>query len=60
LLAQLAGTVGWLTTLDESELTDREQALQQAVLDDGRLAAALVDHDAAALLAREGLEKDLR
>jgi hypothetical protein len=60
LLAQLAGTVGWLTTLDETELTDRERALQQAVLGDGRLAAALLDHDAEALLAGEDFEKDLR
>jgi Phosphotransferase enzyme family len=50
LLAQLAGIVGWLTTLDETELTDREHALQQAVLGDGRLLAALDDHDAEALL----------
>jgi streptomycin 6-kinase len=51
LLAQLAGTVGWLTTLNAEELTDRERALQEAVLGDGRLAAALVDHEVEALLA---------
>jgi streptomycin 6-kinase len=60
LLAQLAGTVGWLSNLDETELTDREHALQEAVLGDGRLLAALVDHDAEALLAGERFEKDLR
>ncbi len=50
LLAQLAGTVGWLTTLNETELTDRERALREAVFDDGRLAAALDDHDVETLL----------
>jgi hypothetical protein len=51
LLAQLAGTVGWLTRLDAAELTDRERALQEGVLGDGRLAAALLDHDVEAVLA---------
>jgi Phosphotransferase enzyme family len=50
LLAWLAGTVGWLTSLDATELTDRERALQQAVLADGRLVAALLDHDVGAVL----------
>jgi hypothetical protein len=50
LLAWLAGTVGWLTSLDATELTGRERALQQAVLADGRLVAALLDHDVNALL----------
>jgi hypothetical protein len=50
LLAVLAGTVGWLTNLDPSELADRERALQEAVLADGPLVAALLDHDAIALL----------
>jgi thiamine kinase-like enzyme len=51
LLIWLAGTVGWLTQLDESALTERERALRQAILDEGRLAAALVDHDAETVLA---------
>jgi hypothetical protein len=50
LLALLAGTVGWLTSLDATELTGRERALQQAALADGRLVAALLDHDVNALL----------
>jgi hypothetical protein len=49
LLALLAGTVGWLTRLNRSELTDRERALQHAALADGRLVAALLDQDLAAL-----------
>jgi hypothetical protein len=52
LLAVLAGTVGWLTSLDVNELSDRERALQEAVLTDGRLSAALLDHDVGALLAQ--------
>jgi Ecdysteroid kinase-like family len=52
LLAVLAGTVGWLTSLDRTELNDRERALQEAVLADGRLFAALLDHDVSALLER--------
>ena len=50
LLAWLAGTVGWLTRLDPDELTGRERALQEAVLADGRLLAALLDHDVSAIL----------
>jgi phosphotransferase family enzyme len=49
-LAVLAGTVGWLTSLNLNELSDRERALQEAVLADGRLFAALLDHDVIALL----------
>jgi hypothetical protein len=52
MLAWLAGMVGWLTSLDATELTGRERALQQAVLGDGRLVAALLDHDASVLLGR--------
>jgi Phosphotransferase enzyme family len=52
LLAVLAGTVGWLTNLDPNELSDRERALQKAVLTDGRLFAALLDHDVIAVLER--------
>jgi Ecdysteroid kinase-like family len=50
LLAWLAGTVGWLTSIDATELTGRERALQQAVIADGRLVAALLDHDVRAVL----------
>ncbi len=50
-LVLLAGTVVWLTALDRDELTARERALQHAALADGRLAAALLDHEAGALLA---------
>jgi hypothetical protein len=53
LVAVLAGTVGWLTSLDANELSDRERALQEAVLADGRLFAALLDDDdVSALLER--------
>lgn len=51
LLLWLAGTVGWLTTLDEDELTEREVALRRAIFADGRLAAALLDHDVETALA---------
>ena len=51
LLEWLAGTVGWLTTLDEDALTERERALRHAVFAEGRLAAALIDHDAQTALA---------
>jgi ecdysteroid kinase len=50
LLLLLAGTVVWLSALERGMLTAREQALQQAALADGRLVAALIDHDAAALM----------
>lgn len=52
LLAVLAGTVGWLTSLDANELSDRERVLQEAVLTDGRLFAALLDHNVIAVLER--------
>ena len=52
LLLLLAGTVGWLANLDATELTGRERALYEQALGDGRLAAALVDHDVEALLAK--------
>jgi hypothetical protein len=51
LLAWLAGTVGWLTSRDASELVGRERAVQEAALADGRLVAALLDHDVEAALA---------
>jgi thiamine kinase-like enzyme len=50
LLVMLSGTVVWLAALDRDELTARERELQQRALGDGRLGAALLDHDAAALL----------
>ena len=50
LLALLAGTVGWLTTLRREDLTGRERALHEAALGDGRLIAALSDHDVERLL----------
>jgi Ser/Thr protein kinase RdoA (MazF antagonist) len=51
LLLLLAGTVGWLANIDAAELTDRERALRDAALGDGRLAAALDDHDIETMLA---------
>ena len=50
LLLLLAGTVGWLANLDANDLSGRERALYEAALRDGRLAAALLDHGAEALL----------
>jgi aminoglycoside phosphotransferase (APT) family kinase protein len=50
LLLLLAGTVVWLSALERGMLTAREQALQQAALADGRLVAALIDYDAAAVM----------
>lgn len=51
LLLLLAGTIGWLANLNATELTGRERTLHEQALGDGRLAAALVDHDVEALLA---------
>ncbi len=42
--------MGWLANLNANDLTGRERALHEAALSDGRLAAALLDHDAEALL----------
>jgi ecdysteroid kinase len=50
LLLLLAGTVGWLANLDANDLGGRERALYEAALADGRLAAALLDHEAEGLL----------
>jgi Ser/Thr protein kinase RdoA (MazF antagonist) len=50
LLLRLAGTIGWLTNITSSDLTARERALQKATLTNGRLANALLDYDAAALI----------
>jgi aminoglycoside phosphotransferase (APT) family kinase protein len=56
LLVLLAGTVGWLATLDRSELTGRERALQEAALAaNSRLLTAVVDHDVGSLLRRDEL-----
>ncbi len=60
LLAQLAGTVGWLTTIDETELTDRERALQQAVLGDGSPRGRPGRSRRRSTAGRRGFEKDLR
>jgi hypothetical protein len=50
LLLRLAGTIGWLTTVTGDDLTARERALQDAAFNNGRLVAALLDHDALALI----------
>jgi hypothetical protein len=50
LLLRLAGAIGWLTTVTGGDLTARERALQEALLGNGRLAAALLDHDTLALI----------
>jgi hypothetical protein len=44
--------VGWLTAPRRREQTGRERALRHAVLENGRLVAALADHDVGALLDR--------
>jgi len=43
LLSLLAGTVGWLASVDRNDLAGRERALQDAALGDGRLLAGLLD-----------------
>jgi aminoglycoside phosphotransferase (APT) family kinase protein len=50
LLWQLAGTVGWLSSVNLGRLVGRERALVEAALGDGRLFAALEDYEAAVLL----------
>jgi thiamine kinase-like enzyme len=51
LLVLLAGTVSGLTAVDPDEATSRERALQNdALAPEGRLVAALRDHDVNALL----------
>jgi hypothetical protein len=52
LVSLLAGTVGWLARPDLGELTGRERALADAALGDGRLLAALRDHEVADLVGR--------
>jgi hypothetical protein len=51
LLLLLAGTVGWLANLNAPDLSGRERALHDAALADGRLAAALGNHEVETLLA---------
>jgi Ser/Thr protein kinase RdoA (MazF antagonist) len=53
LLVLLAGTVGWLSASRRGEQTGREHALRHAVLGNGRLVAALADHDVGSLLEGE-------
>jgi hypothetical protein len=55
LLVLLAGTVGWLSTPRRGEQSGRERTLRHAALANGRLVAALADHDAGALLEGGGL-----
>jgi hypothetical protein len=52
LLVLLAGTVGWLTAEERADSSGRERAVREAALGDGRLVAALLDHDAASALLR--------
>jgi hypothetical protein len=52
LLALFAGTIVWVASLDANEIFERERALRKAVIADGRLVSAVLDHDAAALLER--------
>jgi hypothetical protein len=51
LVLWLAGTVSWLATVDGSPLTEREEELRRAIFTEGRLLAAVLDHDVAGLLA---------
>ena len=51
LLWHLAGVVGWLGSAEVERLVGRERALVEAAVEDGRLFAALLDHDVAAVLA---------
>jgi predicted HD phosphohydrolase len=46
----LAGTIVGIGSLDPDELSERERALQDAVVADGRLITALLDHDVGVLL----------
>jgi aminoglycoside phosphotransferase (APT) family kinase protein len=53
LLWTLAGTVGWLSSVDLDSLLGRERALVEAALGDGRLVAALQDYDVLAVCSHE-------
>jgi hypothetical protein len=44
-LWQLAGTVGWLARVDLATLDGRERALVEAIFTDGRIFAAVQDHE---------------
>jgi hypothetical protein len=50
LIRQLAGIFGWLANTDLSSLAGRERDVTLAAIGDGRLIAALRDHDPLALL----------
>lgn len=50
LLALLAGTIIGIANLDPSDLSERERALQDATIENGRLTTALLDHDVSGLL----------
>lgn len=45
LLCQVAGRTNWLSTADEASLSPREKDLTASAFGDGRLVAALLDHD---------------
>lgn len=51
LIRQLAGVFGWLANTELSSLSGRERDVTLAAIGDGRLIAALRDHDPLALLA---------
>jgi tRNA A-37 threonylcarbamoyl transferase component Bud32 len=51
LLVLFAGMVVWLTGLDPDDVTARERALQDAVVNDGRMTAALLDNNVEDLLS---------
>jgi Ecdysteroid kinase-like family len=50
LVALLAGTIIGIASLEPDDLSERERALQDAAIADGRLIAALLDHDVDTLL----------
>ncbi len=50
LLALLAGTIIGIANLDPSDLSERERALQDATIENGRLTTALLDHNVSSLL----------
>jgi hypothetical protein len=52
LLSLLAGTVGWLAASDVENFVGRERALVEAALGNGRLVAALLDHEVVDLVGR--------
>ena len=52
LLCLLAGNVNWLGSVDLDGLQGRERELVDAVIDDGRLFSALLDHNVSELTVR--------